>query len=307
MTKCDNCNSTYILLCYIKFPPMLIEISTSILSLIGGVLIYYGLYEIPFHSIDKYFKLLFTMNIPFFILLMITNILFIFFRYFDKINNEFNLWCYYISMSEIIISTVNLILNLIYDTFVIQEIINIVLTRKEWLFTKIILSLILFILINILLMNVTDNFLISLKINGSYCQYEMAIEAENNINKKKEENDNNEGSTDESSGNTSNNNNNKRVSTSAINVNDIISNSNNDHIKIDLNNLNNINENNVSILVNNNLNKSNLIENNNEMNNNVGVVVKDMKSSVLSTVRLIKNDNDNDMNKNLGENEEVKY
>ena len=32
-----------------------------------------------------------------------------------------------------------------------------------------------------------------------------------------------------------------------------------------------------------------------------------MKSSVLSTVRLIKNDNDNDMNKNLGENEEVKY
>ena len=206
-------------------------------------------------------------------------------------------------MCEIIISTVNLILNLIYDTFVIQEIINIVLTRKEWFFTKIILSIILFILINILLMNVTDNFLISLKINGSYCQYEMAIEAENNINKKKEENDNNEGSTDESSGNNSNNNNNKRMNTSVFNVNNI-ENSNNVNKKI---NLNNINENNVSILVNNNLNKSNLIENNNEMNNNVGVVVKDMKSSVLSTVRLIKNDNDNDMNKNLGENEEVKY
>lgn len=307
MSKCDNCNSTYILLCYIKFPPMLIEISTSILSIIGGILIYYGLSEIPFHSIDKYFKLLFIMNIPFFILLMIINILFIFFRYFDKINNEFNLWCYYISMCEIIFSTVNLILNLIYDTFVIQEIINIVLTRKEWLFTKIILSIILFILINILLMNVTDNFLISLKINGSYCQYELAIEAENKINKKKEENDTNEGSTDESSGNSSNNNNNKRMSTSFVNVNNI-ENSNNVNIKINLNNLNNLNnmnENNVSILVNNNLNKSNLNENNNEMNNNV--VVKDIKSSVLSTIRLIKNDNDNNMNENLRENEEIKY
>lgn len=307
MSKCDNCNSTYILLCYIKFPPMLIEITTSILSIIGGILIYYGLSEIPFHSIDKYFKLLFTMNIPFFILLMIINILFIFFRYFDKINNEFNLWCYYISMCEIIFSTINLILNLIYDTFVIQEIINIVLTRKEWFFTKIILSIILFILINILLMNVTDNFLISLKINGSYCQYELAIEAENKINKKKEENDTNEGSTDESSGNSSNNNNNKRMSTSFVNVNNI-ENSNNVNIKINLNNLNNlnnINENNVSILVNNNLNKSNLNENNNEMNNNV--VVKDIKSSVLSTIRLIKNDNDNNMNENLRENEEIKY
>ena len=140
MAKCDNCNSTYILLCYIVFSPMIIEISSSILSIIGGIIIYYGLSGIPFHSIDKIYKTIFIMNIPFFIVLMIINVLFIFFRAFDKINNELNLWCYYLSMFEMVISAIDLFLNLIYDSFIIKEIIGIVLTRKEWLFTKIILS-----------------------------------------------------------------------------------------------------------------------------------------------------------------------
>ena len=303
MSKCDNCNSTYILLCYIVFSPMLIEISSSILSIIGGIIIYYGLSRIPFHLIDKIYKTIFIINIPFFIILMIINILFIFFRVLDKINNERYLWCYYLSMFEMVISTIDLLLNLIYDSFIIKQIIGIVQTRKEWLFTKIILSLIPFILINILLMNVADNLLISLKINGSYRQYELAIEAENKVSNKKEENSNTEGSTDESSGNSSNNNNKIRMSTSMNNANNNVN--NNININNNFKNLNNINEidkNNVRIIINNNINNSNLNENNNEMNNNI---INDIKASVMSTNRLIKNDND--MNENLGENEEVKY
>ena len=304
MTKCDNCNSTYILLCYIAFPPMLIEISSSILSIIGGATIYYGLSGIPFHSIDKIYKTIFIMNIPFFIILILINILFIFFRAFDKINNEFNLWCYYISMIEMIFSTIILFINLIYDSFIIKEIIDIVLTRKEWLFTKIILSIIPFILINILLMNVADNLLISLKINGSYRQYELAIEAEN-----KQNNNNAERSTDESSGNSSNinnnNNNNNRIrmDTSGANVNDIGNNNKNINLNVNANNINEVGKNCISIDNNNNLNKENLNENNNEMNNNN--IIVDIKSSVMSANRLILNDNN--MNENLRENEEVKY
>ena len=300
MTKCDNCNSTYILLCYIAFPPMLIEISSSILSIIGGATIYYGLSGIPFHSIDKIYKAVFIMNIPFFIILILINILFIFFRAFDKINNEFNLWCYYISMIEMILSTIILFINLIYDSFIIKEIIDIVLTRKEWLFTKIILSIIPFILINILLMNVADNLLISLKINGSYRQYELAIEAEN-----KQNNNNAERSTDESSGNSSNINNNNRIrmDTSGANVNDIGNNNKNINLNVNANNINEVGKNCISIDNNNNLNKENLNENNNEMNNNN--IIVDIKSSVMSANRLIQDDNN--MNENLGENEEVKY
>lgn len=300
MTKCDNCNSTYILLCYIAFPPMLIEISSSILSIIGGATIYYGLSGIPFHSIDKIYKAVFIMNIPFFIILILINILFIFFRAFDKINNEFNLWCYYISMIEMIFSTIILFINLIYDSFIIKEIIDIVLTRKEWLFTKIILSIIPFILINILLMNVADNLLISLKINGSYRQYELAIEAEN-----KQNNNNAERSTDESSGNSSNINNNNRIrmDTSGANVNDIGNNNKNINLNVNANNINEVGKNCISIDNNNNLNKENLNENNNEMNNNN--IIVDIKSSVMSANRLIQDDNN--MNENLGENEEVKY
>lgn len=300
MTKCDNCNSTYILLCYIAFPPMLIEISSSILSIIGGATIYYGLSGIPFHSIDKIYKAVFIMNIPFFIILILINILFIFFRAFDKINNEFNLWCYYISMIEMIFSTIILFINLIYDSFIIKEIIDIVLTRKEWLFTKIILSIIPFILINILLMNVADNLLISLKINGSYRQYELAIEAEN-----KQNNNNAERSTDESSGNSSNINNNNRIrmDTSGANVNDIGNNNKNINLNVNANNINEVGKNCISIDNNNNLNKENLNENNNEMNNNN--IIVDIKSSVMSANRLIQDDNN--MNENLGENEEIKY
>ena len=305
MSKCDNCNSTYILLCYIAFPPMLIEISSSILSIIGGIAIYYGLTGIPFHLLDKIYKTIFIMNIPFFIILILINILFIFFRAFDKINNELNLWCYYSSMVEIVFSIIVLFLNLIYDSFIIKEIIDIVLTRKEWLFTKIILSIIPFILINILLMNVADNLLISLKINGSYRQYELAIDAENKINSKKEQNDSNaERSTDESSGNSSNvNNNNKaRMNTSMNYVNDI--GNNNIKINVNVNNINEVDKNHVSITINNNnLNNENLNENNNEVNNNN--IIDDIKASVMSANRLIQNDNN--MNENLGENEEVKY
>ena len=50
------------------------------------------------------------------------------------------------------------------------------ITPDEQLNTKIILPNILFIWFNFLLMSLTDNLLINLKINGSYHNYELAIE-----------------------------------------------------------------------------------------------------------------------------------
>ena len=52
------------------------------------------------------------------------------------------------------------------------------ITSIEWLTTKMILFIIIFIWANILLMTITDNFLINLKIEASYHDYELALEDE---------------------------------------------------------------------------------------------------------------------------------
>ena len=70
------------------------------------------------------------------------------------------------------------------------------ITSIEWLTTKMILFIIIFIWANILLMTITDNFLINLKIEASYHDYELALEEEKKFtdkqNKKEETNSSND-------------------------------------------------------------------------------------------------------------------
>ena len=98
------------------------------------------------------------------------------------------LWSYSLSIIEIYISLFGLITSLIDDSLIITNIRNYdilskinskkypMITPDEQLNTKIILPIILFIWFNFLLMSLTDNLLINLKINGSYHNYELAIE-----------------------------------------------------------------------------------------------------------------------------------
>ena len=185
MNKCDM---TYLLLCYNRFSPLIIEITCLILCLIGGILTHFGLLGIPFHIDSNIYKFFFFINIPYFTIIAILNGIFLVFRCLNLINNTLNLWGYGLSIIEIYLALFGLITSLINDSLIITNIRNYdilskrnsekypMITPDEELNTKIILPIILFIWFNFLLMALTDNLLINLKINGSYHNYELAIE-----------------------------------------------------------------------------------------------------------------------------------
>ena len=298
MSNCE-CNSTFILLCYIKFPPIIIEILLPILSIIGNILIYSGLSKLFCHEKTKIIKILWSFNIVFFCFIILINFLLIIFRCFHQIYNKLFSWSYALSVVEIIISFIGIFIDLIIIVFFVyliytpSKIKYLILTKEEFSFAKISLTALLFIWINILLMTLTDNLLIELKIYGSYSEYSKAIDDENNfcnkMNKKNknEENDNiSNKSTDKSSEDKKHNNANIMVQ-----VNNNINNKNNNNNNCDGNNAN---DKDVNVEIDNN----NI---NHEMNN---IMIDNMKSSVMSANRLI--ENDNEMNKNLEENEEIK-
>ena len=71
-----------------------------------------------------------------------------------------------------------------------------IITSTEWLTTKIILFIIIFIWANILLMTITDNFLINLKIEASYHNYELALEDEKKFTDKQNKKEQTDSSND---------------------------------------------------------------------------------------------------------------
>ena len=202
-------DSSYLLLCYTRFSPLAIEISCTILSILGGIITYFGSEIIPFHIDANIFKIFFLINIAYFIIIIIFNILFIFFRYYDLMNNELYIWGYALSIVEIYIALFGLITNLIDDSLILtnmkyyQENVSKkntskypIITSAEWLTTKIILFIIIFIWANILLMTITDNFLINLKIEASYHNYELALEDEKKFTDKQNKKEQTDSSND---------------------------------------------------------------------------------------------------------------
>jgi hypothetical protein len=266
----SNADCTCLLLCYKRFSPLAIEISSIILSLFGAIITYCGLLIIPFRIDSKIYKIFFLVNIPFFVLIIILNFTFIIFRHFDLIYNNLYLLSFIISIVEIYISLFGFITNLIDDSLIINNMkfyqkLSLrkkskkypMITLGEWVSTGIVFAIIFLVWINFLLLNLTDNLLINLKINGSYHLYQLAMMEE----KKHNEQSNTNGST---TGET-------------VNENDI---------------------NHVEVTINNNLEN---IQNNNEnniVNNNFGDNLKNSDICFL--------DDKNKMDKNLGKYEEKK-
>lgn len=266
---------TCLLLCYKRFSPLALEISSSIISLIGGIITYCGLLGIPFRIDSHVYKILFFINIPYFTLIIILNILFMAFRHFDLIKNELYSWSYGLSIVEIYVTLFGIITNMLNDAMVLSNMgfyqtLSLrkksdkypMITPKEWLCTKIIFPIILFIWLNMLLMNLSDNLLINLKINASYHMYELALKDE----KDKENLGHNQQESD-------------------------------DDKNIEQKNEINIRESHVQINNNNIENKENI----KEENNNDKINGNNLKGSNL----ILLNDK-NDLNQNLGENEEKK-
>lgn len=212
MSNCNcncNCNSGYLLLCFARFSPTALEITSLILCIIGGIATYFGLLGIPFHIDSNIYKIFFFINIPYFIIMIILNVLFLAFRYKDLIKNELYLWGYGLSILEIYVALFGVITSLINDSIIISNMrfYEELSLRKnsskfpkikptEWLYTKIVLPIILFIWFNMLLMSLSDNLLINLKISGSYNTYERALEDGNKSdNYRNNSNENEEPST----------------------------------------------------------------------------------------------------------------
>ena len=213
----SNLDCAWILLCYKRLPPLKIEIISIISSLIGAIITYCGLLIIPFRIDSHIYKTIFIINIPYFLLLIILNSLFMIFRHFDLIYNNLYLLGFILSIVEIYISLFAFITNLIGDTLTINnmqfyhklslkrksEKYNLI-TPEEWVCTGIVFAIIFFCWINLLLLNFAENLLINLRINGSYHLYELAIKEEK---KYKEEQDNNNNDNDNDNDNDNNNNN----------------------------------------------------------------------------------------------------
>ena len=78
-------NFSIFLLCYSRFSPLAIEITCVILSIIGGLITYFGKDKIPFYIDVNIYKIFYLINIIYFIIIFIFNIIFIIFRFLDLI------------------------------------------------------------------------------------------------------------------------------------------------------------------------------------------------------------------------------
>lgn len=309
-----ECNTALLLLCYTRLSPLALEITFLFLSIIGGLIIYFGLEIIPFYIDSKVYKTVFLINIPFFIIIFILNVVFIIFRYKDLINNELHLFGYILSIFEVYMTLFGIITNLINDTLIIgnMKYYNEISLKKncskypmikpiEWLYTKIAFPSILLIWFNMLLMALTDNLLIDIKIKASYHDYELAIrDDQKQIHKNREDNHNNNSKEINTNIKEDNNNNspvintnnelkNKHMNTNNINKNTEITNINNKNtdIKIDVYNF-----------VQNNYNININIDKNNNRNN--------YKRNLISSINAFLSENNN-LNENLKQYEEKKY
>lgn len=198
-------DSIRLLLCYYYFSAFYIELTSYLLSIGGILLTIIGLYYIPFYIDVDIYKTFFYLNIPYLISIFLLKIVFSVFRCLHKMNDEYNLCGYCLSIIEIYIHIFSIIINLINDIMILSNISfyqKLALNKKsnnypmlnniEIISTKVILSLIFFIILNLLLLSIANNILIGLKIKDSYYYYKLSINIElkntelenNNKNKK---------------------------------------------------------------------------------------------------------------------------
>ena len=288
----NNCDASFFLLCFKRLPPLALEVICLILSIGSGVLAYFGLKhltKIPFYLESKSSEILFFINIPFFILMVILNIIFLIFRYFELINNKLNKWGIIFSVTEIFLALFGFVFNLINIALIMTNKIiyvqNDKLIEKRWLYTKIILPIILFIWVNLFFIAFSDYILIDLKISDSYHIYKLALEDERQFEKDCKTNSNEKSNINTNIGIIIDNNNNRieNISDNKQNKVTIINN---------VNNMNNYNRN---------------IKINNDINDNIGEIKHiNTNDNLFSSVNKLTYDDENNMNENLKKNEEIK-
>ena len=181
-----------------KFTALTLELIMGFFSIIGIIISFYGINKIPFYIDKILFKHIFTINIPFLIIILFILCLFILFRKFRLINNKLNNCCNYLSIILVSISLLGFLLNLIVDIFIINNVYfydkkakrnkSKQLTDKEWSDTVMVILFTFIIYLALIFLSLSDNLRINLKIDDSYYKYQLAIEEE--INNEKLENAN---------------------------------------------------------------------------------------------------------------------
>ena len=196
-SKKKECNYFRLLLCYYYISASSIHIITWILSAFGILLTIIGLYYIPFYIDSNIYRIFFVINIPYFITIIIFNIVYYIFRRLYLMNDSLNLWGYGISIVEIYFNIFGIITNTINDIMIFYNIdyyeksLSSKKSNKlkkmsniQIICPKIILPIIFIIWINSLLLAITNNILIYLKINSSCYNYKLSLAIEDYYNKK---------------------------------------------------------------------------------------------------------------------------
>ena len=177
-----------------KLSALCLEIIIFIFSILGSFISYYGLLNIPFYIDKLLFKKIFGINVFLFIILLLISFLFIILRKFYLINKKLNVFSYYISILLICFSLLGFIINVILDTFIVNNMYffdkkskrnnRMELTSKQWKDTILVIIIILLLYLFSIFLSLSDNLRINLKIDDSYYKYQLAIEEEINNEKK---------------------------------------------------------------------------------------------------------------------------
>lgn len=186
-------------LCFFdKLSALVIEILLLICTILGILMTFYGLSNIPFDIGKKGFQIFFEFNIIFISLALLIILIFILLRIINLINSKFNKICYYLSIGLISLSVLGFTINLINDTFIL---INLYyysqkskrknlkqLTIKQWQDTILVFAVLFLIYFALIFLSLSDNLRVYLKIDDSYIRYQQAIEEDINNNENTIEN-----------------------------------------------------------------------------------------------------------------------
>ena len=186
-------------LCFFdKLSALVIEILLLICTILGILITFYGLSNIPFDIGKKGFQIFFEFNIIFISLALLIILIFILLRIINLINSKFNKICYYLSIGLISLSVLGFTINLINDTFIL---INLYyysqkskrknlkqLTIKQWKDTILVFAVLFLIYFALIFLSLSDNLRVYLKIDDSYIRYQQAIEEDINNNENTIEN-----------------------------------------------------------------------------------------------------------------------
>ena len=180
-----------ILFCFNRFRALQIEISIFISSLLGIIFSIFGYYYIPFEIDSIYHKIVFSINFPLLFLISLISIIFIFFRLKYMINDKYNVLFYFLSLGLVIICMIELILNIINDSLIINNMYyndyfskikkykNIKkLSKNKWIISIIIMIILIINFFSLILLSLSQNLRIHLQIDGSFHNYLLAIKLE---------------------------------------------------------------------------------------------------------------------------------